>query len=231
MNAVRCRQRLNRTSKRLVAELLVGLLAACTAPNSSVAIAADDQPVVVQGAQYMPLELGREMRYQITVSPAIGKSREATATNKVAERTTVQDKVYFKVTTTIGGVPFMPDTLMYYRPSPAGVFQILEGDEKSPEWLYLPAKIKMGDRWGTETPSGDFQFTALAVEDVETPNRKYAKCLKLKVTIKKTFVTNTQQQWLAPGVGVVKQTDSNAFFSSISMLKEVKSGPPPKGEK
>jgi hypothetical protein len=179
----------------------------------------------------MPLELGREMRYQITVSPTIGKSREATATNKVAEQTTLENKVYFKVTTTIGGVPFMPDTLMYYRPSPAGVFQILEGDEKSPEWLYLPAKIKMGDRWGTETPSGNFQFTALAVEDVETPSRKYAKCLKLKVTIKKTFVTNTQEQWLAPGVGVVKQTDSNAFFSSISTLKEIKPGSPPKGEK
>jgi hypothetical protein len=225
------RQRIANTGRAMRSSAVAGLLAVCSAFVSSAPAAGADPPVVVQGSRYMPLQLGREMRYQVTVSPPLGKPREATATNKMAEQVVLKDKTYFKVTTTITGVPFMPDTLIYYRHAPAGVYQVLEGDEKSPEWLYLPAKIKIGDQWGAETPSGNYQFTAAAFEDVETPGRSYPKCLKLKVTMKKTLVTNTEEQWLAPGVGVVKQTDSNTFFSSTSFLKEVKEGAPKEGKR
>lgn len=181
----------------------------------------------IDGTRYLPLNVGREMRYEVTVSPPLGKPRKATATNKVAERTVLDDKTYYKVTTTITGVPFVPDTFIYYRPTKKGVYQVLEGDEKSPEWLYLPSAIAIGDRWGAKTPSGDFEFTAAGLEDVETPTGKYPRCLKLSVTMKKTLVTNTQEQWLVAGVGVVKQTDSNPIFSSATLLQEVKSGKPP----
>ena len=174
--------------------------------------------------RYLPIELGREIRYQVTVTPLIGKSRKATATNKVAEQVELNGKTYYKVTTTITGVPFMPDTLIYYRPARGGIYQVLEGDEKSPDWLYLPASIELGDRWGATTPSGDYQFTAVALEDVETSSGTYPQCLKLSVTMKKTLVTNNQEQWLAAGVGVVKQNDSNAFFSSTTVLEEVNQG-------
>lgn len=175
----------------------------------------------IDGRKYLPLKLGRVTKYDVTVEPPVGKSRMATATNRVAEQTKLAGKTYFKVTTTIAGVPFFPDTLIYYRPAKEGIYQILEGDEESPEWLYLPASIKIGDHWGTKTPSGEFQFTALGVEDVETPAGKYSSCLKLSVVIKKTLVTNEQTQWLAEGVGSVRQTDSNAFFSATTVLKEI----------
>jgi hypothetical protein len=181
-----------------------------------------DREQTIDGTRYLPLTLGRQTRYQVTVTAPVGKPRKATATNKVVEKASLNGKSYFKVTTTITGVPFMPDTLIYYRPTADGVYQVLEGDEGSPEWLYLPAKIKIGDRWGSKTPSGDFEFKADGVEDVKTAYGEYPQCLKLSVTIKKTLVNNTQVQWLAPGVGVVKQTDSNAFFSLISELDEVK---------
>ncbi|HWB13808.1 MAG TPA: hypothetical protein VG826_31570 [Pirellulales bacterium] len=184
-----------------------------------------DGPTALDGKRYLPLEKGREVRYRVTVTPPLGKAREASATNKVVERTVLNGKTYYKVTTTIEGVPFFPDTLIYYRPSAEGVYQVLEGDEKSPEWLYLPAKIELGDRWGAKKPSGDYEFTAVAVEDVETPGGKYARCLKLSVTMKTKFATNKQEQWLAPGVGVVKQTDSNVIFSSTTLLDDVKDPP------
>ena len=184
-----------------------------------------DEPTILDGTEYLPLKTGREVHYRVTVSPPLGKPRAATATTKVVGRTTLNGKAYYKVTTTIEGVPFFPDTLIYYRPSPEGIYQVLEGDEKSPEWLYLPAKIKIGDRWGAKRSGGDYEFTAVAVEDVETPNGKYKGCLKLSVTMKTTLATNKQEQWLAPGVGSVKQTDSNAFFSSTALLDEIKEPP------
>jgi len=201
-------------------------LAAVAAALATLAVTAfGDEQTTFDGTEYLPLELGREMRYQVTVTPPLGKPRKATATNKVAEQTGLNGKTYYKVTTTIGGLPFIPDQLMYYRSSPQGVYQVLEGDEKSPEWLYLPAKIELGDRWGAKRPSGDYEFTAVALEDVETPSGKYPGCLKLSVTMKTRFATNKQEQWLAPGVGVVKQTDSNVFFSLVTLLDEVKEKP------
>ena len=202
--------------------LVLSTFATALVPSPALA----DKPATIDGTRYLPLELGREMRYQVTVTPPLGKARKATATNKAAEQTVLNGKTYFKVTTTITGVPFIPDQLIYYRSAPEGIYQVLEGDEKSPEWLYLPAKIKIGDQWGAKTPSGDFQFTAAGIEDVETPAGKYPRCLKLSVVMKKTIVTNTQTQWLAPGVGSVKQADSNAFFSSATALEEVKPGKP-----
>ena len=205
----------------------------CTRPVSVLAVLSlvcasstlGEEQTVLDGRRYLPLEEGREVHYRVTVMPPVGKPRAATATNKIAGRTTLNGKTYYKATTTVEGVPFFPDTLIYFRPSPEGVYQVLEGDEKSPEWLYLPAKIKIGDRWGAKKPSGDYEFTAVAVEDVETPKGKYAKCLKLSVTMKTTLVTNKQEQWLAPGVGSVKQTDSNAIFSSTTLLDEIKEPP------
>ncbi|HVA46410.1 MAG TPA: hypothetical protein VNH11_08555 [Pirellulales bacterium] len=167
------------------------------------------------------------MKYQVTVEPPVGTPRKATATNRVAERTVLNDKSYFKVTTTITGVPFIPDTLIYYRATRDGVYQVLEGDEQSPEWLYLPSSFKIGDRWGAKTTSGDFEFTAFGFEDVETPAGKYPHCLKLSVVMKKTLATNTQQQWLAAGVGVVRQTDSNPLFASTTVLEEISNGKSP----
>lgn len=186
-----------------------------------------EKPQTFDGTKYLPLKVGREMRYQVTVTPPLGQPRKATATNRTPEQTDLNGKTYYKVTTTITGVPFIPDQLIYYRSAPEGVYQVLGGDEKSPEWLYLPAKIKIGDRWGAETPSGNFRFAAVGVEDVLTPNGKYPNCLKLQVMMKKTLVTNTQQQWLAAGVGVVKQSDSNAVFSSATVLEEIKQGKEP----
>ena len=181
---------------------------------------AEKQSQTVDGRQYLPLEAGREMRYQVTVTPPLGKPRQATATNKT-EQAVLNGKTYFKTTTTITGVPFIPDQAIFYRSTADGIYQVLEGDEESPEWLYLPAKIKIGDRWGAETPSGNFTFSAVAFEDVETPSGKYPNCLKLRVIMKKTLVTNTQEQWLARGVGSVKQSDSNAVFSSATVLEQV----------
>lgn len=179
------------------------------------------KPPVFDGTKYLPLKVGRQMRYQVTVTPPIGKQRQATATNRTPATTDLNGKTYFKVTTTFTGLPLMPDQLIYYRPAAEGVFQVLGGDEESSEWLYLPARIKIGDHWGADTPSGQFRFAAVGLEDVVTPKGKYPNCLKLQVTMKKKLLTNTQFQWLAAGIGVVKQSDSNAVFASATVLEEI----------
>jgi len=176
---------------------------------------------IYDGRDYLPLESGRVLRYQVTWSPPIGEPRSARATSTLTGEISVAEKSYFKQVTTISGIPFSPTTTAYYRSAPEGVFQILEGDEDRPEWLYLPRAIKIGNTWRATTSQGELEFEAAGVEDVETPSGAYANCLKLSLTIKGALGTATEVQWLAPGAGFVKQVDRNPLFSSTTLLEEI----------
>ncbi len=173
------------------------------------------------GRDYLPLRSGRIMHYQVTWSPPLGEPRSARATSTLTGGVSVAGKAYFKQVTEISGIPFSPTTTVYYRSGPEGVYQILEGDQDRPEWLYLPSRIVLGDTWRATTTQGELEFEAAAVEDVETASGTYRGCLKLLLTIKGTLGTATEEQWLAPGVGFVKQADRNPLFSSTTLLEEV----------
>jgi len=175
------------------------------------------------GRDYLPLQSGRVMRYQVSWSPPLGESRSASATGTMNGEVSLAEKNYFRQVTKISGIPFSPTTTVYYRSAPEGVYQVLEGDEDRPEWLYLPRSIKLGDSWRATTSQGDLVFEAAGIEDVETPSGTYRDCLRLSLTIKGALGTVTEEQWLAPGVGVVKQVDRNPFFSSTTLLEEISS--------
>lgn len=171
---------------------------------------------------YLPLEVGRTMVYDVTWSLPGLNPGQATATGSMVGRVEVDGKSYFQQTTTVSGLPYNLTKTALFRRTPQGIFQIWEGEEDSEEWLYLPADVKPGDEWTSTSPSGDYEFRAEGLEDVETPSGTYRDCLKLSLTIKATLSGGSDEQWLAPGVGVVKQVDRNRFFTSTTLLKEVK---------
>lgn len=178
----------------------------------------------IDGRDYLPLVVGRVMHYDISWTPPVGEAKSATATADVQAQVEIAGKTYFKQVTKISGIPFSPTTVIYFRSAPEGIFQVFEGDESKPEWLYLPAKIKIGDHWSATTVQGDVEFTATGIEDVETPGGTYRDCLKLSLVIKTVLGKVTEDQWLAPGVGSVKQADRNPLFSSTTLLKDVSGG-------
>lgn len=211
-----------------------GAAARCDEPTSQSATAreqdserrlreADD----IDGRIYLPLVVGRVMHYDISWTPPVGEARPANATGDVQAQVEIAGKTYFKQVTKISGIPFSPTTVIYFRRAAEGIYQIFEGDESKPEWLYLPAKIRIGDRWSAKTVQGDVEFTAAGIEDVDTPSGTYRDCLKLSLVIKTPLGKATEDQWLAPGVGSVKQVDRNPLFSSTTLLKEVSGGEPP----
>lgn len=173
-------------------------------------------------ADYLPLEVGRTMVYDVTWSLPGLKPGQATATGTVVGRVEVDGTSYFKQTTTVSGIPYNLTKTALFRRTPRGIFQIWEGEEDSAEWLYLPADVKPGDAWASTSPSGDYEFRADGLEDVETPSGTYRNCLKLSLTIKATLTGGSDEQWLAPGIGVVKQIDRNRFFTSTTLLKEIR---------
>lgn len=178
----------------------------------------------IDGRDYLPLAAGRVMHYDVSWTPPVGAAKSATATADVQGKVEIAGKSYFKQITRISGIPFSPTTVLYFRRAQDGVYQIFEGDESKPEWLYLPANIHIGDRWNATTAQGDVEFTAAGIENVETPSGAYRDCLKLSLVIKTPLGKATEDQWLAPGVGSVKQVDQNPLFSSTTMLMETSGG-------
>lgn len=172
-------------------------------------------------AAYLPLEIGRTLVYDVTWSLPGLKPGQATATGTMVGRVEVDGKSYFQQTTAVSGIPYNLTKTALFRRTPQGIFQIWEGEEDSPEWLYLPAGVTPGDAWTSTSPSGDYEFRAEGFEDVETPSGTYRDCLKLSLTIKATLTGGSDEQWLAPGIGVVKQVDRNRFFTSTTVLKEI----------
>lgn len=176
------------------------------------------------GQDYLPLEVGRVMRYEVSWSPPVGETRSATAVGEVPAKVEIAGKTYYKQVTKISGIPFSPTTVVYYRPTPQGVYQILEGEEDRPEWLYLPRAIEVGDTWSASTSHGELEFTAVGKEDVDTPSGDYRGCWRLSLVIKSPLGTVTEEQWLAPGVGFVKQVDRNPLFTSTTLLSKISGG-------
>lgn len=171
---------------------------------------------------YLPLEVGRTLVYDVTWSLPGLKPGKAEATGTMVGQVEVAGNSYFQQTTAVSGIPYNLTKTALFRRTPRGIFQIWEGEEDSPEWLYLPAGVKPGDAWKSTSPSGDYEFRADGLEDVDTPSGTYRDCLKLSLTIKATLTGGSDEQWLAPGIGVVKQVDRNRLFTSTTLLKEIR---------
>lgn len=168
---------------------------------------------------YLPLAESSRWEYDVALELPLAGSRKASATTSVEGSRTIGEKTYFKAVMQVAGAPYNPTTVAYWRTTAEGVFQIFDGEEDREEWLYLPAKPEVGQSWTGGAGGTEVEFKVLGFEDVESAEALYRDCLHLAVTLRSTLVTTEQEQWLAPGVGIVKQTDTSALFDSVSLLR------------
>lgn len=169
---------------------------------------------------YLPLSDGARWEYEVVIDLPLGAQKLASAVTRVDGSVEIGGKTYFKVVMQVHGAPFNPSHVAYYRPTDRGVFQILEGEEEQGERLYLPSELKIGQKWNIVTPSSKFDFEVVGRCDLTCLGKRYKDCVEIKVEMRGKFGSITQQQWLAPGVGLVKQVDDHTLFDSTTELKK-----------
>ncbi|HVX62502.1 MAG TPA: hypothetical protein VHC19_17930, partial [Pirellulales bacterium] len=169
---------------------------------------------------YMPLSDGARWEYEVVIDLPLGAQKLASAVTRVDGQVEIAGKRYFKVIMQVHGAPVNPTQVSYYRPTDHGVFQILEGEEKQGEWLYLPKELKTGQSWNVVTPGSKFDFEVVGRNDLTCLGKSYQDCVEIKVEMRGKFGSITQRQWLAPGVGLVKQVDDHTLFDSTTELKK-----------
>ncbi len=93
--------------------------------------------------------------------------------------------------------------MRYFRAESGGIYFLPGNDLEGMERLAMPLPIPIGDRW----LNGMVEVTARRAGTVEASGHKYADCLKL--TYKEPGGQRTIEEYLAPGIGMVKTIYTN----------------------
>jgi len=118
--------------------------------------------------------------------------------------TLINGKRYFKVviTTDLSGIPDatpkQQEEVRYYRVAQDGIYFLPGRDTNRAELLEMPLPIPIGVKW----LSGATEVQAERAGNVKVGDREYSDCLKL--TYKQSDGVRTTENYLAPGVGIIK---------------------------
>ena len=156
------------------------------------------------GKDYFPLTDGSRWEYAGQASSSTGGRRVSIrATARVDGETLIQGKRYFKhvLTSDFSDVPEVGrvvEYVRYYRVGDDGIYFRLDDDPNRPELLEMPLPIPVGAKW----LSGATEVQAERAGTVNLKGREYRDCLKL--TFRQSDGLRTTENYLAPGVGVIK---------------------------
>ena len=155
------------------------------------------------GKDYFPLADGAQWEYTGRFLPSTGGQYRARAAIRIEGTTLIRGRRYFKyvISGNFTGAPNAPrklEQVRYYRAEAGSIYFLPGNDLDGTERLSMPLPIPVGEQWF----SGAVEVTAERVGTVEAGGHKYADCLKL--TYRQPGVQRTNEEYLAPSVGLVK---------------------------
>lgn len=163
--------------------------------------------VRANGKNYFPIADGSKWEYEGTVSSnAGGRQVSIRATARVDGETLIQGKKYLKhvLTSEFSGAPEgkkETEQVRYYRVTDDGIYFRTGNDPEGPELLEMPLPIPVGTKW----LSGPVEVQAERAGTITVEGREYKDCLKL--TYRQQGAGGSLENYLAPGVGIVKARD------------------------
>jgi hypothetical protein len=154
------------------------------------------------GKNYFPLSDGAKWEYAGRFLPFTGGQYPARATIRIDGTTLIRGRRYYKYvtsgTTDAPNVPMKLEHVRYYRVEAGGIYFLPGNDLSGEERLAMPLPIPVKQRWLSAT----IEVIAERAGTVEAGGRKYADCLKL--IYRETGGGRTTEDYLAPGVGIIK---------------------------
>lgn len=155
------------------------------------------------GKPYFPLADGAKWEYIGRFLPSTGGQYPARATIHIEGTTLIRGQRYYKYVTSgdFSGTPNAPaklEQVRYYRAETNGIYFLPSNDVDGAERLAMPLPTSSGARWLT----GAVEVTAERLDTIEVSGHKYDDCLKL--TYRQPGIPRTNEEYYAPGVGLVK---------------------------
>jgi hypothetical protein len=181
-------------------------------------------------ADYFPLSVGRRWLYDVSYTVPLQGTSKTTAVIEVQSSREIDGKTFYKVVSTVKNTSLIPTNVDYLRHKTDGVYRAIGKDEAEGEILFLPARLEPGTKWTMEIPTGGLfgkvtsQSKVAAREAVQHKDVTYQNCVKITSEAKTGLGkvgTVQQEQWLAPGVGLVKQSQRSSLWSMEMVLRKV----------
>lgn len=182
-------------------------------------------PVAVEAPDYFPLAVGHHWDYRATYRLVTGNTIEATASLTIEGMETIAGQDYYKAVIRTSGVLGDPVTTKYYRRTATAIVEA--GSEKAAgEITLLPLPLGDGAKWTTVLPDELFFGKVTAHQEatigwkVPVEGEAFRNCVRIASTVETRLGSMKHDQWLAPGVGIVRQKQTCTLWSMESVLTE-----------
>lgn len=187
--------------------------------------AGDGPPTAVEAPDYFPLAVGHRWDYRATYRLATGNTIDATASLTIEGMETIAGQEYYKAVIRTSGVLGDPVTTKYYRRTATAIVEA-EGGKAAGEITLLPLPLNHGAKWTTVLPDELFLGKVTAHQEasigwkVQVDGEAFRNCVRIASTVETRLGSLKHDQWLAPGVGIVRQKQSCTLWSMESVLTE-----------
>jgi hypothetical protein len=158
------------------------------------------------GAEYFWLSPGARITYDMKILAPLTGVIQGTAIFREDGTTTIAGQTYHKSVVTFDGVPGAESETSYERLGKDGIYSRKSVDASGEEVLEIPLPPDVGRNWSYGRDDLKLDNTIAAIEDVDTPEATYRKCLKVVGTGTKGGTSVRTLSYYAPQVGLIKQS-------------------------
>lgn len=191
--------------------------------------AGDAPQEAVEPPDYFPLAVGHRWDYRATYRLATGNTINATASLTIEGLEVIAGQEYFKAVIRTSGVLGDPVTTKYYRRTATAIVEA--GSTKGgAEITLLPVPLTHGANWTTVLPDELFLGKVTSRQEatigwkVPVEGEAFRNCARIASTVETRLGSMKHDQWLAPGVGIVRQKQTCTLWSMESVLTEFQPG-------
>ena len=159
------------------------------------------------GAEYSWLSAGARTTYDMKVlTPSTGVIHGTMITRQDGT-IAIGGQTYYKSVTTLEGVPGAAEPeVSYQRLGRDGIYSRKSVDASAQDVLDIPLPPEVGRKWSSSHGDLVLENSIVAIEDVDTAEKTYRKCLRVQGNGTKGGGTIQIVSYYAPQIGLIRSS-------------------------
>jgi hypothetical protein len=171
---------------------------------------------------YAPIEKFATCRYSLEFMTPLMGVQQGTMVVRRDIKETIGEHTYIKFVTVFSGIPGAEQETSFSRKGSDGVYSIDGKDRDKTEYRVTALPLEVGKSWKYATPNRSCDCRVEAMETAELLESRYERSLRVACNCRRGFESESTVTYLAPGLGMVKQTGKAPGVSLEVALQECK---------
>ncbi len=172
------------------------------------------------GAEYFGSTSDERKTFDVIVLGPFGNQIKGVAIVSNRGKETIDGKTYYKTVMTFDGIPGSQPQTSYDRLGADGVYSRKSTAANAPETLEFPLPPTVGRKWLYTQDDINMEMQVAAIEDFDTANKTYKRCLKVIGNGEKGAAPIELTSYYAPKLGLVFMSMRGPGFGLEIKLRE-----------